>query len=130
VVWLLYDHECPICRSYCRYARVRETVGELRLVDARQPGSLRDEVTAAGLDVDQGIVLKLKDVVYFGPDAMRMLTLLGTRTGWFNRTAYALFGTRVGSRIVYPVGKALRNLLLKWLGIPFINSSQKACAVS
>jgi predicted DCC family thiol-disulfide oxidoreductase YuxK len=126
VVWLLYDGECPICRTYCSYARIREAVGELRLVDARQPGPLRNEITAAGLDVDQGIVLKFKGVVYFGPDAMHMLTLLGTRSGWFNRIAFALFGTRLGSRIVYPACKALRNLLLKLLGIEFIDNLGQA----
>ncbi len=130
VVWLLYDGECPICRTYCRYARIREAVGELHLVDARQPGPLRDEITAAGLDIDQGIVLKFKDVVYFGPDAMHVLTLLGTRSGWFNRMAFVLFGTRLGSRIVYPACKGLRNLLLRVLGIQFIDNLGQASQAS
>ncbi len=121
-VWLVYDDECPVCRTYCKYARIRDTVGLLRLVDARQPGALMDEITAAGLDIDQGMVLKFKQVVYYGADAIYMLNLLSTRTGWFNRLCFVFFGTRVGARVFYPIGKAFRNGLLKVLGIPFINN--------
>lgn len=121
-VWLVYDDECPVCRTYCRYVRIREAVGTLRLVDARQPGPLMDEITAAGLDIDQGMVLKFKDAIYYGPDAVHMLSLLGTRAGWFNRLAFRLFGTRTGARLFYPVAKGFRNLLLRLLGVPFIGN--------
>ena len=122
IAWLVYDDECPVCRTYCRYARIRETVGELRLVDARKPGPLMDEITAAGLDIDQGMVLKFRDVVYYGADAIHMLSLIGTRSGLFNRACFLLFGSRFGARTLYPVGKAFRNVLLKLLGIDFIRN--------
>lgn len=121
-VWLVYDGECPVCKSYCRYVRIREAVGTLHLVDARQPGALMDEITAAGLDIDQGMVLKLAGQLYYGPDAIHMLSLLGTPSGLFNRLNYRLFGTRLGARLLYPLGKAFRNLLLKLLGIGYIGN--------
>ena len=67
-LWLVYDGECPLCSAWCKHARVREAVGELVLVDAREPGPLMDEITALGLDIDQGMVLKFRDVLYYGPD--------------------------------------------------------------
>ena len=121
-LWLVYDDECPVCRTYCKYVRIRDTVGRLHLVDARKPGPLMDEITAAGLDIDQGMVLKFKQVTYYGPDAIHMLSLLGTRAGWFNRLSFAFFGTHWGARVFYPVGKAFRNLLLKVLGIAYIQN--------
>lgn len=121
-VWLVYDDECPVCRTYCKYVRIRDTVGRLRLVDARQPGELMDEITAAGLDIDQGMVLKLKQVKYYGDDAIHMLSLLSTRSGWFNRLCFMFFGTRRGARMFYPIGKAFRNLVLRLLGIPLIDN--------
>jgi predicted DCC family thiol-disulfide oxidoreductase YuxK len=127
-VWLVYDDECPVCRTYCKYARIRDTVGRLRLVDARQPGELMDEITAAGLDIDQGMVLKLRHVKYYGPDAMHMLSLLSTRSGWFNRLSFMFFGTRLGARVFYPVGKAFRNILLKLLGISYIENLKTRAA--
>jgi hypothetical protein len=41
-----------------------------------------DEITAA---IEHGIVLKLKHATYYGADAIRMLTLLGTCAVRFNR---------------------------------------------
>jgi predicted DCC family thiol-disulfide oxidoreductase YuxK len=121
-VWLVYDGECPVCTTYCKHARIRDAVGRLHLVDARQPGALMDEITAAGLDIDQGMVLKFEDVMYYGPEAMRMLTMLSTRSGAFNRLSYLLFGTSARSRIAYPIGKAFRNLVLKLMGIKYIEN--------
>lgn len=121
-VWLVYDGECPVCRTYCSYIRIRQATGQLHLVDARQPGALMDEITAAGLDIDQGMVLKMSGQLYYGADAIHMLTLLSSPSGLFNRFNYYLFSTRLGSRILYPLGKALRNLLLKVLGIHYIDN--------
>lgn len=124
-IWLVYDDDCPVCRTYCKYVRINEAAGKLHLVDARKPGPLMDEITAAGLDIDQGMVLKWKQATYYGPDAIHMLSLLSTRSGLFNRVCYLFFGTRWAARVFYPVGKAFRNVLLKLLGIPFIGNLKK-----
>lgn len=125
-VWLVYDGECPLCTVYCKYARISEAVGQLHLVDAREPGALMDEITAAGLDIDQGMVLKFENVMYYGPDAIRMLTLLSTPSGWFNRISAGLFGGTRRSRIFYPISKAFRNVVLKLLGVRYIDNLNKA----
>ena len=124
--WLVYDGECPVCKTYCKYIRIREAVGRLHLVDARHPGTLMDQITAAGLDIDQGMVLKFKDVIYYGPDAVHMLTLLSTPSGVFNRINYYFFSSKIGAQIFYPVGKAVRTVLLKLLGIRYIENLKHA----
>ena len=127
-VWLVYDGECPVCTTYCKYVRIREAVGQLHLIDARQPGPLMDEITAAGLNIDQGMVVKFKGTMYYGADAINVLTLLATRSGFFNRVAYWFFASPTASRIFYPAGKALRNVLLKLLGIRYIDNLKLARA--
>ena len=124
-VWLVYDGECPVCKTYCKYIRIREAVGNLHLVDARQPGELMDEITAMGLDIDQGMVLKFKDAIYYGADAIHLLTLLGSPSGIFNRINYYVFRSTTGAHLVYPVGKAFRVLILKLLGIRYIDNLKK-----
>lgn len=121
-VWLVYDGECPVCKTYCKYIRIREAVGNLHLVDARQSSAIMDEITAAGLDIDQGMVLKFKNVIYYGADAIYMLTLLSTPSGIFNRINYYIFSTKFGANIFYPLGKMFRTLLLKLLGIKYIEN--------
>ena len=128
-VWLVYDGECPVCNTYCMHARVRDAVGRLHLVDARQPSALMDEITAAGLDIDQGMVVKFKDVMYYGPEAIRMLTLLSTSSGFFNRMNYYFFGSTRRAKVFYPLGKAFRNLVLKVLGIRYIENLKNVDAL-
>jgi predicted DCC family thiol-disulfide oxidoreductase YuxK len=121
-IWLVYDGECPVCRTYCKYIRIREAVGRLHFVDARQPSDIMEEITAAGLDIDQGMVVKFHDVMYYGSDAIQILALLSTPFGFFNRVNYFFFGSKIGSRVFYPIGKAFRTILLKMLGIKFIEN--------
>lgn len=121
-IWLVYDGECPVCNTYCQYIRIREAVGTLHLVDARKPSAIMDEITAAGLDIDQGMVVKFKNVIYYGADAIHMLTLLSTPSGVFNRINYVIFSTKIGAHLFYPLGKAFRNMVLKLLGIQYIEN--------
>ena len=65
-VLLVYDGECPACDNYCRVVRIREDVGRLVIVDAREDTPIMREITAAGLDIDEGMVLKLGERLYYG----------------------------------------------------------------
>jgi hypothetical protein len=57
-----------------------------------------------------------------------MLTLLSTPSGWFNRISYWFFGGAKRARIFYPLSKAVRNLVLKLLGIRYIDNLKTAAA--
>jgi hypothetical protein len=100
-------------------------VGELQIVNAREHSGLLQEVTARGLDIDQGMVLKLDEQLYYGADAIHALALLSTRSGIFNRLNYWLFSSARLSHLVYPVLRSLRNLLLKLLGRHRINNLEQ-----
>lgn len=121
-VLVVYDKQCPACDYYCNLVRIRESVGHLVLVDARAGGAIMDEITAKGLDIDQGMVVKVGDEIYYGADAINVLALMGTNRGFFNRLAYWFFRSRAISRVLYPVLRACRNLLLKILGKTKINN--------
>ena len=121
-ILLVYDKECPACNYYCQMVRIRKSVGELRLVDAREPGEIMDEITAAGLDIDQGMVLKMGGALYYGADAIHMLSLIGSESGVFNKLNYWLFRSKSVSRVLYPILRFFRNLLLKILGKTKINN--------
>ncbi|NNF68028.1 MAG: DUF393 domain-containing protein [Gammaproteobacteria bacterium] len=121
-IFLIYDKECPACDFYCNLVRIRESVGELVLVDAREGGEIMTEITAAGLDIDQGMVLKTGDRLYYGSDAIHALSMLGTRSGLFNRISYWMFRSDRVSRIMYPILRSGRNILLKLLGRTKINN--------
>ena len=121
-VLLVYDKQCPVCDYYCNLVRIRESVGRLVLIDARDGGPIMEEITAAGLDIDQGMVVKVGSSFYFGSDAIHALSLMGTNSGFFNRLAHWSFRCRPVAKVLYPVLRACRNLLLKILGKTKINN--------
>lgn len=121
-ILLVYDRECPACNAYCQVVRIRESVGDLRIVDARENSEVMNEITAQGLDIDQGMVLKMGDQFYYGSDAISTLALIGSRSGMFNRFNYWTFKSKTASSILYPFLRFSRNLLLKILGKNKINN--------
>ncbi len=121
-ILLVYDRECPVCDAYCRMVRIRESVGALRLVNARDASRIMDEITAKGLDIDEGMVLKFGKTLYYGADAIHVLSLMSSRSGLFNRLTYWIFRSKSLSTILYPLFRFFRNLLLKLLRKSRINN--------
>ncbi len=121
-VYLVYDKQCPACDNYCQVVRIQESIGDLVLVNARQNSPIMDEITQQGLDIDQGMVLKVGDQLYHGADAIHALSLMSSRSGIFNRLNYWMFASQDIARVLYPILKCLRNALLKLLRKSKINN--------
>ncbi len=121
-VKLLYDRECPACEFYCQRINVDETEGQLQRIDARDNSELLQEVTDVGLDIDEGMVLKIDDSIYYGSDAIHKLATLSARQGLVDKLAHWTFRSPAVARVLYPVLAACRNLLLKILGRSRINN--------
>ncbi len=125
-ILLIYDKECPACDNYCKIVRIRESIGELKLINAREDSSIMQEITTMGLDIDQGMVLKMGDQIYYGADAIHALSLISSRSGLFNRLNYAIFKSKKVSALLYPVLRFFRSILLKTLSKTKINNLKKA----
>lgn len=121
-VYLVYDGECPFCRTYCTLVRIRKAVGELVLIDARQPSDIMDDITARNLDIDKGMVVKIGDHLHYGSDAIHILALLSTHSGIFNRINAWIFKSKTVSSALYPLLRDLRNIALWLMGIPMIQN--------
>ena len=124
-ILLIYDKECPACNAYCQIIRIRETVGDLKIIDAREKSKILDEITELGLDIDQGMVLKMGNQLYYGSDAMHALALISSRSGLLNRVNYWIFKSKSVSSWLYPVLRLFRTLLLKMLRKTKINNLGK-----
>ena len=122
---LLYDFECPACDLYCRLLRLPPEAGMLRRVNAREESALLEEVTAAGLDIDQGMVVKRTGRIFYASDAIHELACAAWGSGLFNRFNRALFRSRARSYFLYPLFRSGRNLLLKVLRKTKINNLGK-----
>jgi predicted DCC family thiol-disulfide oxidoreductase YuxK len=115
-ILLVYDRECPACHAYCQRVKIKKTVGDLHTVDARKNSVVMNEITAQGLNIDQGMVLKMGGKLYYGADAMHTLATISDRSDILNRFNYRVFKSNKAASFLYPLFKSARNLLLKILG--------------
>ena len=112
----MYDGECPFCSQYVKLVRIRESVGGLALLNARDGGPQFQEVLKAGLDLDEGMVLKLNERLYHGDDCIHALAMLSEPRGVFNRLNVWVFKSPKRAKFLYPILRAGRNLALTLLG--------------
>jgi hypothetical protein len=75
-----------------------------------------DEAINAGLDLDEGMVLKYGGRLYHGADCLNMLSLLSSRQGWLNSLMALAFSRSGIARMVYPMLRTGRNATLSLLG--------------
>jgi predicted DCC family thiol-disulfide oxidoreductase YuxK len=115
---LVYDGQCPFCANYVRLLRLRELFPDLQLLDAREnrdhPAVHR--LRAHGLLVDEGMALLNGEQIYHGAESIRALAEFGRHDGLFGRINNWVFRTQVRSRLLYPLLRAGRNLVLRLLG--------------
>lgn len=123
---LVYDDECPVCRVYCTNIKLKDSGQPLVLIDARKGGVLMDDITARGLDIDEGMVVKIGNNLYYGSDAIYVLSQHTKSAGIMGRMNQYLFRHRFLADILYPAGKAARNFVLYVLGIEKIGNLRKA----
>jgi len=108
---LIYDESCFFCSNYIRLLKVKETIGNITLINARD----REKVWALGFkpnDLNEGIILILNEQSYMGADAVHHLALISTQNGLFNRINGLIFKSQWLSRLLYPVLKLGRRLYL------------------
>ena len=122
--WLLYDGQCPFCSRYVRLVRLREAVGPVRLIDARPGGPELALATAAGLDINTGMVLSLNGELYHGDACLNRVALLSTPSDLFNRLNATLFRSPRIAAFAYPIMRTARNAVLWSIGRPLIDHAQ------
>lgn len=113
---IYYDGDCPLCSRYVRLLRLRDTFGELRLVDVREDSSARKTLKARGITLDEGMAVDIDGTWYEGSDAVHALAALSTPSTAFNRINRLLFASRRSSGLLYPLMRGGRNILLFLLG--------------
>ncbi|MFM2355020.1 MAG: hypothetical protein RLZZ528_756 [Pseudomonadota bacterium] len=113
---IVYDGECPFCSAYVRMTRLRDGLGQVRLIDARGDDPLAVALRASGIDLDRGMVVRLDGQVHHGDAAMVLLSALSTGSGAFNALMRQLFRSPARARLLYPVLVTGRNLTLRLLG--------------
>ena len=113
---LVYDGDCPICSVYCKALAIRQLDSHFEIVNARQYHPLLEIINEMGLNMDEGFVLKIGNEYFHGADAIHRLALISTGAGPFNRLNYLIFKSPYLARLLYPLLRTGRNIVLRLLG--------------
>lgn len=111
-VEIFYDGQCPLCSAYVRMLNLRRAVGVVYLIDARGDDPRVAMLKAAGIDLNEGMVLRHGAQIYNGAEAMRMLSILSSSGGILR----AIMRSPRRAALVYPLLVRGRALLLRALG--------------
>ncbi len=98
---IVYDGECPFCTNFVALQKLRENVGVVSLIDARQHLHDVRAAKAAGLDVDQGMLVFWNGRIHEGPDAVRLLAQNGTEAGIFPSITRVMLSGERTARLLY-----------------------------
>ena len=123
---VVYDGECPFCRNYVRLMALKKAVGAVELVDARSDAPAVRRLVELGYDLNEGMAAIYGGTVYFGSDAVVLISTLTHKAGPAARVLAALLRDPRRAKRLYPVMRVGRRIALRLLGRPEIASEAGA----
>jgi predicted DCC family thiol-disulfide oxidoreductase YuxK len=114
--WIIYDGECPFCSRYVKMIRLKRTIGEVRLINARENPPELTLLIERNLDINHGMAFFFDGQLYYGSECINRLALLSSSIGVFNNINYFIFKHARISRILYPMLRMGRNIVIYILG--------------
>lgn len=120
VTLIIYDGACPFCRAYVRLLRLRQAIGPVELLSARDADPRVAAYQRQGYDLDRGLLVVMSGAVHAGADAMHVLAICSTPAGWFNRCNRLIFSSARFARWLYPLLRAGRRIALWLQRVPLI----------
>ena len=118
---VVYDGLCPFCSAYIQMLRLKQSVRTVELIDARSRPEIVEEFAARGLDLDNGMSVIYGSRLYYGSDAVNVLSHLTTASGLVNRGVAFVLRNPATARTIYPVMRHGRALALTLLRRPSLN---------
>lgn len=116
-LYLIYDDECPLCRNAVHAVNIKKAVSNLVLINARDAHPLIDLAYHKGFDLDQGMLVIYNNQYFYGADAVHFLAVLDSSSRILNKIMVQLLRSHRLTKIIYPVIKSIRRLLLKIRGV-------------
>ena len=116
-MYIIYDGECPFCTNYVRLTKIRASAGAVKLVDARSSEDPTVKlVRNQGYNLNEGMVVLYGGAVYYGKDAVVLLSSMAETGSHFSRAVGMLLRNRRRAAILYPIMKTGRRITLAILG--------------
>ncbi len=121
--YLLYDKDCPFCRNYMKYQEMKENFSDIKILNARDNMELVKELKMLNYNIDDGMILKIEDKIYFGDEVLNFLAKNGKNKNFVSSLTNILFKSYFISKMLYPIFKYFRFLYFKIFLKKFINDN-------
>ncbi len=115
-VTIVYDDGCPVCSYYISFSAIEEKYGKLNLVKARSNEEILRYVKSLNLDINEGMIVYFRNKLYYGHDAINIISILGNKNSIKNKLAISIFKNKLISKMLYPILKIGRRIILIILG--------------
>ena len=113
---IVYDNGCPVCSFYISISHIKEKFGKVNLIKARDNQKILNYIKSIKIDINEGMIVIFDNKLYYGSDAVYILSILGKKTSFINFITINIFRFRLLSKIIYPLLKIGRRTLLFLLG--------------
>ena len=113
---VVYDGECPFCSNFVGLMALREAVGKVNLIDARSGDPEVCKLQRAGFDLNEGMAVVFGDQVYYGSDAVVLISGLSSTGSPMKRLTSLILREPKRAAILYPIMKFGRRITLRALG--------------
>ena len=113
---VVYDGDCPFCRSYVMYCRLKEAFPDVVLTEARDVPDRVAKYRGEGMEINKGMIVVYGGAVYHGDKAMTVLTQISRPDAFLQRVMRLLFRWPVLAGVVYGVLRLGRDMALFFLG--------------
>ena len=117
---IIYDNGCPACSFYISISHIKEKFGKVNLIKARDNQKISNYIKSMNIDINEGMIVIFDNELYYGSDAINILSILGKKTSFINFITINIFRFKLFSKIIYPLLKIGRRTLLLILGIKLI----------
>ena len=113
---IIYDNGCPVCSYYISISKIKTKFGKVNLIKARENYKVLEYLSAAKININEGMIVVYKNKLYFGADAVNIISILGEKSSIINSLIINIFKNKSISKITYPFLKIGRRILLFILG--------------
>ena len=102
---------------------MKDNFSDIKILNARDNMELVKELKMLNYNIDDGMILKLDDKIYFGDEVINFLAKNGKNRNFVSSLTNILFKSYLISKTLYPIFKYFRFLYFKIFFKKFINDN-------
>ncbi len=112
---IYYDGDCPFCTQFVLLSKLKKEY-EVSINNLRNNPDKVKEFKEKLYDVNEGMVVIFDNEVYFGHEAVHLMTKLSDKNYFLSKIYNIFFSNLAFTKFLYPIMRFFRNITLRILG--------------